>query len=177
MNRVIPRNHQPPFVPRGGSGGGGDGGREFNYQSADRDALIAEIRKQTRKRHYHFELFRRYRERMVQIMSDTMKVIDWYDASLGDVCATPGEGMKHTITEFKNVILSEIGCSVCHRIIRDEDLATCLIPRCAHVIHTSPPDGYAGDPCCYSQLKANANGEPILCPICNEELPRNVHGG
>ncbi len=174
--------HKPgPYHPYDRNGGTqyahhtGPGDRnEPNYQGATKDFLVSEIRKQTRKRQYHFELFKRYRERIVNILLDTTKVIDWYDTKLSEAGGAPDESMSAIIKDFKQVISNESSCSVCHQVIRNEDLANCLIPRCAHPIHSfKHADGQAE--CCYARLKRDTGGGVCFCPICDEELPKNVH--
>jgi len=153
-------------------------GREFNFQMADRDTLIAEIGKQSRKRHYHFELFQRYRERMVGIICDTTRLIDWYEDKLRGTTAGTNETdyeMQQTINEFKQLLQNETSCSVCHRVCRG-DIRNCLIPRCAHLIHTSNGRSGSAEQSCYAQLKRAAIGNSIPCPVCGMELPKHVMG-
>jgi len=146
--------------------------RHDNYESYDRNGLINELRSQKRKRHYHFELLQRYRERMVKIMRDTDELIQWYDGMTRHLSVSPE--MKKNIRDFQKVLKQETSCSVCGGIV-SSDTRECLIPRCAHLVHTRPVGGRKES--CYAILMKTAaerNSSTIPCPVCGEQLPKNV---
>ena len=143
--------------------------RQDNYESYGRISLINELRSQKRKRHYHFELFQRYRERMVKIMRDADDIIQWYDGMTRHVTVSPE--MKTNIRDFQKVLKHETSCSVCGDVISG-DTRECLIPRCAHLVHTMPAGGRKDS--CYAILMKSATSTIIPCPVCGEQLPKKL---
>ena len=136
--------------------------------------LIDEIRRKDRKRQYHYERFQHYRSRMTDIVRDSDNLIAWYmafinDQNLGSIIPT---GMRENINTFQRVLASELNCSVCNKPVGD-NMRECLIPRCAHMIHTS----HGGEASCYERLRANAraSGSTFCCPVCGEELPLHAN--
>ena len=140
------------------------------YNQMSRVQLIDEIHKKDRKRQYHYERFQHYRSRMTNIMRDADNLITWYTAFINEhsLDSQIPEDMCDNIHAFQHVLASEISCSVCGKPVGD-NMRECLVPRCAHMIHT----GHNGVMSCYERLRsdAKASRSKFSCPVCDEELP------